>query len=131
MKATLQTLAYGFIATCALAAPAVAAPHNISWSGQVDDTVIIRIQGDQVRTRAVHGNAPTNVTARVDDPLPSRPVHVELYGIHGRGTVELVREPSAANNYTAVIRIKDAQPGSDYYNFNVRWGGRGGHRFGH
>ena len=121
MKATLKTIALGFIATCALGAPAFA-DRNISWSGQVDDTVIVRIHSDQVRTRAIHGSAPSNVTARVDQPLPDRPVRVWLSGVHGRGTVEVVRQPSAENNYTAVIRLKDAQRGPEYYAFNLNWG---------
>jgi len=121
MKATLQTLACGLFATCALAAPAFAARHSISWSGRVDDTVVLRIQGDQIRTRVVSGAAPWHVSSTVGSPLPSEPVHVWLSNIHGRGSVELVREPSVDNNYTAVIRVKDDRSGPGTYSFNVNW----------
>src|SRR3569833_1331348 len=121
MKAPLQTLAVGFLATCALAAPAFAARHMASWSGEVDDTVIVRIHGDHVRTSAAHGAYAKNVTYRVDDPLPMAPVHVWLTDITGRGSVEVLREPTADNNYTAVIRLKDPQSGRGYYSFNLNW----------
>jgi len=121
MKAPLQTLACGLLATCALAAPAFAARHSISWSGRVDDTVVLRVQGDQIQTRVVHGASPWHVSSDVNAPLPSAPVHVWLSNVHGRGSVELVREPSIDNNYTAVIRVKDARSGPGTYSFNLNW----------
>jgi hypothetical protein len=122
MNVSLKTLACAVVATCALAVPAFADDsHSISWSGQVDDTVIVRIHADRVRTSAIHGAAPVNVTTNVYDPLPDAPAHVWLSQVHGRGTVRLVQEPSFENNYTAVIRLKDPQKGPEYYSFVLKW----------
>jgi hypothetical protein len=130
MKATLTTIACGILATCALSAPAFAAPgdRSIGWSGNVDDTAIVRIHADQVITRTIHGNQTTNVTFDVHRPLPAdRPLHVWLTNVHGRGTVQVVREPNADNNYTAVVKIYDPQAGAAFYHFDLHWNGR--HQF--
>jgi hypothetical protein len=55
----------------------------------------------------------------------------------GRGTVDLYEEPNTKNDYTAVIRVTDKNPGSDFYAIQLTWswnpanpmqplGGRGG-----
>lgn len=122
MYRTMKIFACGAVAACALAAPAFAQNRGlISWSGQVDDTVIVRIHHDRVRTITMHGAAPTNVNSNVQDPLPMAPVHVWLSDVHGRGRVRIIEEPNFSNNYTAVIRVKDPQNGTGYYAFNLRW----------
>jgi hypothetical protein len=52
-----------------------------------------------------------------------RPVHVWLSDVRGRGEVEVVREPNADDDYTAVVRIKDPQAGAAFYSFNLNWAG--------
>jgi hypothetical protein len=122
MNKTVKTFACAILAACALSAPAIAQDRNtISWSGQVDDTVIVRVHRDHVRTYALHGASPVNVTSNVFDPLPSSPVHVWLTQVHGRGAIRVIQEPSFENDYTAVIRLKDRQNGPEYYSFVLKW----------
>ena len=39
----------------------------------------------------------------------------------GGGTVDLYEEPSAKNDYTAVVRVTDKKPGSDFYHIQLNW----------
>jgi len=38
-----------------------------------------------------------------------------------RGTVTITQQPSAANNYTAIIRVRDSRPGFGYFDFDIIW----------
>jgi hypothetical protein len=42
--------------------------------------------------------------------------------LEGRGRVTLAEPPSAANGYTAKIRIEDPRGGSDFYRLRLEWG---------
>jgi hypothetical protein len=49
------------------------------------------------------------------------PVALQLNKLRGRGRVELVEQPSPANNYTAVVLIRDPERGDDSYEFELTW----------
>jgi len=41
--------------------------------------------------------------------------------VSGRGTVDVIRQPTAANGYTTVIRVRDPQGGVGNYQINAFW----------
>ena len=102
--------------------------HELVWSGNVDDTTIVSLRGSDIGVRDVRGNSSTDVHSRLFGYLPDRPVTVFIKRFDGRGNVEVVRQPNANNNYTAVVRIKDPQPGRGHYNFVLGWGPGGNFR---
>ena len=112
-------------AGCAIAAiPANAqGRHGVSWSGIVDDTVIVYIHGDRVRTETISGNSPRDVSDRSFGRLPDRPVRVFLEDRDGRGRITIVQQPNERNDYTAAVRIYDPEGGSARYHFSVSWQG--------
>jgi hypothetical protein len=59
------------------------------------------------------------------DPLPYSMSDFRFRGIDGRGKVQLAQDPRN-NNGMAVIRIDDAQSGSEGYTFDIEWGGASG-----
>ncbi len=93
---------------------------TLRWTGEVDDTAIIRLNDRDVRT---NGNMRGIRDARfdVDGRLPNRPVRVRLVREGGRGDVEILEQPSERNNYTTVVRIRDRQAGSNRYGFVLQW----------
>jgi hypothetical protein len=94
----------------------------LRWTGAVDDEVEIRIQGRNVQTRTLRGNGTRDVRADLDGrALPRRDVTVMVRERSGRGSVNVVQQPSQWNNYTAVIRVRDRQGGFGYYDFDVSW----------
>jgi len=94
----------------------------LRWTGDVDDRVEIRIQGDRVEYRTLSGKSLRNVRANLlSGGLPRRDVQVVVSNESGRGTVSVVQQPSSYNGYTAVIRVYDPRPGYGDYRFDVSW----------
>jgi hypothetical protein len=94
----------------------------LHWSGRVDDALEIRVQGDQIRYRNLSGKGTRDVDADfAGHGLPRENVELRVLEREGRGSVRVVQQPSARNNYTAVIRVYDPRPSFGYYNFDVTW----------
>jgi len=94
----------------------------LRWSGDVDDALEIRIQGDRIEYRTLSGRTVRNVRADLTrGGLPRRDVQVVVTDSYGRGSVNVVQQPSSYNGYTAVIRVTDRQSGYGDYRFDVSW----------
>lgn len=101
----------------------------LHWSGRVDDALEIRVQGDQIRYRNLSGKGTRDIdTDFAGYGLPRENVELRVVEREGRGSVRVVQQPSARNNYTALIRIYDPRPSYGYYNFDVTW--RNGYAWG-
>lgn len=89
-----------------------------SWHGTVDDDTRIYVRAGRVESRVVSGRSPRR-DERIDrdNSLPRREGTVRVELIEGRGRVHVVQQPSANNNYTAILRVKDAQAGTSRYRF--------------
>jgi hypothetical protein len=46
---------------------------------------------------------------------------LQIRRIRGRGSVDLIQEPSRENDYSAMIRVRDNRSGSDTYEIEVSW----------
>ena len=94
----------------------------LTWRGRVDKDVMITIRGDRARTRTLDGAPPENVQANLaGGGLPAQDATLTLNQRQGRGTITITQQPSSANNYTAVIRIRDSRQGFGYYDFDIIW----------
>ena len=96
---------------------------TLRWSGDVDRTVQIHLRDGRATTVNMSGKAPRNVSSSVrggrspDGAGGRLTVRVR----EGRGTVSVVEQPSAANDYTAVVRVSDPASGYGRYDFDVSW----------
>ena len=103
----------------------------LKWTGRVDKEVQITIRDTTVSTSIV-GGQPVKVTYfDVKDRLPRRDgaVRVELNA--GSGDVDVVQQPSASNDYAAIIRIRDKNTGVHSFDVTVFWNPmRGEDRYG-
>jgi hypothetical protein len=94
----------------------------LRWSGRVDDVVELRLAGRRVEAITRSGRRVEDVNSAVrGSGLPARDLTLTIDRHSGRGNVQVVQQPSAWNNYTAVIRIYDPQGGSSYYDFSAYW----------
>ncbi|MBC8087702.1 MAG: hypothetical protein H7Z40_10590 [Phycisphaerae bacterium] len=94
----------------------------LRWSGMVDGVAEIRIQGARIDGLAPRGDALRSVRYDiVGASMPRRDVRLEIGRAEGRGTVQIVQQPSVWNQYVAVVRIEDARPGYGAYAFDIRW----------
>lgn len=94
---------------------------RMRWRGRVDDRIQIYIQGSSATPRTVSGSPVTNANASFTSPLPQRAVGLELRKLKGRGSVEIIQQPSRENGFTAVIEVFDSKGGSEDYEFEVAW----------
>ena len=63
-----------------------------------------------------------STTVRRPVYLPLGPVRVNLRKVRGRGQIRLLEQPTATNDYTAVVQVNDqAQQGSAWYEFTLDW----------
>lgn len=99
---------------------------SLRWSGRVDDVVELRISGRRVDAITRSGQRVDNVNSNIrGNGLPSHNVTVTLDRNSGRGSVQVVQQPSSWNGYTAVIRIYDPQGGASFYDFSAYWSANG------
>ncbi len=95
---------------------------TIAWSGIVDGVEEVIISGSSASVRHIGGNPPREVRASFSAAVPRAAMEVKLIWQTGRGQIEVVQQPSAANGYTTIIRIDDSQKGGDKrYEFTLRW----------
>lgn len=105
----------------AMALPLAAHAGQLVWSGNVDDRAQVTIHGRDVRTDTLSGKSADNVNSQVFGRLPTEhPVFLTL-DKRGRGSVRVVQQPRRFNNFTAIVRIHDPQPGAGHYRFRLNW----------
>ena len=98
----------------------------VRWTGDVDDALEIRIQGNRIDYRTLSGKSVRHVRADfANGGLPRNDAQIFVTDQTGRGSVSVVQQPSSWNNYTAVIRVYDPRSGYGAYSFDLGW--RGGY----
>ena len=95
--------------------------EKLTWTGRVDDEVIVECSRNQCRSQPLRGLAATAERFHFTRPLPDRDVRVTLDDISGRGQVSLAEQPGAHNGYTARVLIADRQGGAEDYTFSLFW----------
>ena len=92
------------------------------WSGTVDGTVRVWLNGTSGGSEAVSGAPVTDERIRFDRPAPnSNAPNLAVRKIRGRGRVEIVEFPSTRNNGRVVIEIADTSGGADRYEIEIGW----------
>lgn len=109
----------------ALAAPAAQADDRtlFVWSGTVDREAIIVMRGAYLDTRGDGFESSREARVRIADALPRTNGIVRVQRADGRGEVDVIEQPTAFNGYTARVRIRDRQSGSDRYRLIATWDG--------
>lgn len=95
--------------------------HEVSWSGDVDDTATVYFQSGKSWVDNVTGKPVQNAVTTFHGSLPSDGVTASLQSHSGRGQVAITQQPTRDNNYTVAVRIVDPEPSSDHYSFVVTW----------
>jgi hypothetical protein len=98
----------------------------LHWSGDVDGAVELTWRGASVQSRALSGRVLRNVaTSNTGDASQlmngSASGQVQVVSREGRGQIQVVQQPTAANRYTTRIRISDPVAGYGHYDFDVLW----------
>ena len=88
----------------------------------VDDEAFFVLKGERLTMLGTKGAPPRDVATECSSPLPSNAENVRLGKVEGRGEATLHDEPSAKNNWSAVIRVVDSKSGSEEFQFRLDWG---------
>ena len=107
-------------------APALVAQGRtlFTWTGRVDREVQISMRGRDVWTNGTDRDDGGRSRFNVASALPRTDGYVHVQAVDGRGDVSVVQQPSAWNNYTTIVRIRDRNSGSDRYRLSAYWESR-------
>ena len=97
------------------------APGQMTWRGRVDSEVLLEVRGNLVTEKLVTGKSFNNGRGTFTTAMPARQLTLRIENKKVRGTVEVVEQPSAANGYTAVLRVRDPQRNAADYEFVLIW----------
>lgn len=92
-----------------------------AWSGRVDREVRITMRGRDARTQMADRSPFPSQRLNVETALPQRDGRVTVRVQDGRGDVDVIQQPSARNDYTAIVRIRDRSSGDDNYRLTAYW----------
>lgn len=91
------------------------------WRGTVDARVRLEIRGNSMTVTTMSGNTYGNGTYSFANSLPRRNVSVGVNKTKGRGSVQIIQQPSRDNDYTAVIDVVDNDGGAKEYQLEIFW----------
>ncbi len=94
---------------------------RVTWRGRVDGTVSIRVSGEDVESADETASGMSQVSVDMTGYLASRQGNVRINKKSGRGSVSIIEQPSAQNDFTAVIRIFDPERSDDFYEVDIEW----------
>ncbi|HKO15898.1 MAG TPA: hypothetical protein VJU87_06645 [Gemmatimonadaceae bacterium] len=93
----------------------------LDWSGRVDSLARIRIQGSGAHVSLI-GSAQQDLgQLHIRNALPHRDGTVSVQVASGRGDVTIAQQPTADNDYTAVVLVRDHSGGTDQYQLTALW----------
>lgn len=94
---------------------------RVNWKGKADQTVNIVISGSLVQTQDASATGVSNVTSNISGYLARRPGTVSVNKRKGRGTVNVIQQPSEDNDFVAIIQIFDNEKGAGEYEIEITW----------
>lgn len=89
------------------------------WTGSVDRDLRITIRGSSSTYGVASGAQPRSVSTSMERALPRRDGYIEIHQRQGRGTVQVIQQPTRYNNFTAIVRVLDSQGSYGYYDFDL------------
>ena len=91
------------------------------WSGRVDREIRITMHGRDARTQMADRSPFPSQRLNVETALPQRDGRVSVRVQDGRGDVDVIQQPSARNDFTTIVRIRDRSSGADDYRLTAYW----------
>lgn len=106
----------------ALPSAGIFAPRGLTWTGRVEGTARVTVEGREASARTASGIPVRGADARFERDLPARESNrISLRKHRGRGRVDIIEYPSKKNGYRLIFEISDSGSGSDEYEVEVGW----------
>jgi hypothetical protein len=101
------------------------------FQGSVDKEIQIQLRGNRALVQPIGaGDSRAGGYGRVMSGLPQQSGTLVVERLQGRGDVDVIAQPSAQNNYTATLRVRDPKGGADNYRFVVYFQPNANDRYG-
>jgi hypothetical protein len=94
---------------------------QLTWEGYVTDGADLLIQGNQVDAQGRTTGAVDRPKITLISPLPAVTQRVKLQVRRGAGRVHIVEQPSAANDFSLIVRIDPRGRRAEFYSLAFRW----------
>jgi hypothetical protein len=94
---------------------------RMRWRGKVDNEIHVVVRESTATARTVTGLPATGTSFNFTTSLPRRNIDVQVRRLNGRGSVDVIQQPSRNNNFTAIVRVLDTKGGSAEYEFELAW----------
>jgi hypothetical protein len=110
------------VAVAGLWGIAAAKPRaQLTWEGYVTDGADLLVQGEQVDAQGRTTGAVDRPRISLASPLPAVTQTVTLEVRRGGGRVEIVEQPSEANDFSLIVRIDPRGRRAEFYSLQFRW----------
>jgi hypothetical protein len=121
MKRILLALPF-LLLFLAVDAAAQEAAGKVFWRGMVDDKVHLVIRGINLEQRNVSGQPQPDGRFSFTAALPAQAVTVSVPRVEGRSKkVSIVQQPTAENEFTAIVEVLDEGGGARDYFLEIAW----------
>ena len=95
---------------------------KVFWRGSVDNKVHLTIKADTLEQKTVEGADNEVGNFSFTAPLPQEPVTVQVTRKEGRSKkIKVIQQPTADNDFTAIVEIHDDGGGSRDYILEIFW----------
>lgn len=92
------------------------------WNGEVDDEVRLTVRGTVITSETISGRRLEDGKYSFTSALPRESgLLVGVRMTEGRGEASVIQQPNPANDYSAVIRIRDGEGGARPYSLEIYW----------
>ena len=95
---------------------------KVFWRGSVDNKVHLTIKAHTLEQKTVEGAEKPAGKFSFTAPLPQQPATVQVLRKEGRSKkVKVIQQPTADNDFTAIVEIHDDGGGARDYVLEIFW----------
>jgi len=98
------------------------APREVyRWQGLVDKEVRIQLSNNRAYVQPVGNREVRNNNGQFLAGMPQQDGILRVQRIEGRGDIDVIQQPTAANGYSATLRVRDPSSGAANYRIVAVW----------
>src|SRR5215831_1748700 len=90
------------------------------WTGNVNQEIRLTLNGSRLTTTPIGPREPGRGSSNVMSAIPRTDGEVRVSST-GRGTVDVIQQPSERNGFTTVIRVRNPNAGIGGFRVNAFW----------
>jgi hypothetical protein len=91
------------------------------WQGRVDSEIRLQLAGSRAVVQRIGRSELRQPAGRLLSSLPRQDGTLSVQTLQGRGSVDVIQQPTSSNGYTAIIRLRDTQSGAADYHLVAYW----------